>query len=305
MKHSRKKSLAVLLVAVVFSMRIFSAEKISAIVENEIANFFQLRMELALCTSSEIAIEKIDERHAEFIKKSEQIPFTEEEMLILENFVVLERQNYMRDINRKDPELEKLMMAQKRKNDAWFKAHKKDVHNKWLYCTAADMIGCSMTWMSVFEIIRDGLNVKKYYEIAIKQDPYMSYAYTNLAQWHMYAPGICGGSKKKMREYFNFASQIAQTAAEKYFADIFLSQVYFDDKKYDNSEEMLNLVDNMLPGGYYVARIRKMNENGTSLFVYNRRYEDGERGGTADLKTIVEAMKQAKAEKEREEKEEN
>lgn len=295
-----KKLFVVLFCCFISSNSLFSAEKISDLVEMEISRFFRLRMEMALCQSPEEAIQKIDERHAEFIEKSKEAPFTEEENLILENFIVLERQNYMRDINRKDPELETMMMAQKRKNDAWFKAHKKDVHNKWLYCTAADMIGCSMTWMSVFEIIRDGLNVKKYYELALKQDPYLSYGYTNLAQWHFYAPGICGGNKKKMREYFSFAVDISMTPAEKYFSEIFLSQVYYEDKKYDLCKQMIESADSNLPGGYYVARVKQMNENGYSLFAYNKRHESGDKGDSVDLKTIVEAMTKAKAESETE-----
>lgn len=300
MKFKLKKIIASFLVALVSLTAFFAAEKISDIVEYEISRFFDLRMQLSLSPTPEKAIFKIDERYEEFIEKSKQYSFTDEEMLILENFVVLERQNYMRDINRKDPELKNLMLSQKRKNDAWFKAHKKDVHNKWLYCTAADMIGCAMTWMSVFEIIRDGLNVKKYYELALKQDPYLPYAYTNLAQWHFYAPTICGGNKRKMREYFRLAVELSDTSSQKYFADLFLSQVYFEDKKYDECKALINDAYVQMPESKYIAHIKELNEKGISVFAYNRRVEDGGKGDV-DLKTIAEALKQAKAEKEREE----
>lgn len=260
-----------------FVMPIFSAEKFQDMVEEEIVKWFHLRMELALCETPEEAIQKLDERHDEILEKGRTLHFTDEEILVMDNFWVLERQNYMRDINRKDPELENIMMTQKKKNDAWFKQNKKAKHNKWLYCTTADIIGCSMTWMSVWEILRDGKNVKKYYERALKLDPYLSYGYTNLGQWHFYAPAIVGGSKKKMRLCFNTALEMAKNSAEKYFAQVFLSQVHFEDKKYDECQEMFDLAEAAVPGGSYVAKVKEMNREGYSVFAYNRRTDADER----------------------------
>lgn len=260
-----------------FLMPLFSAEQLHDIVEEEIAKWFQLRMELSLCETPEDAIKKIDERHDAILEMGRTVPFTDEEILIMDNFWVLERQNYMRDINRKDPELERMMLSQKEKNDAWFNQNKKATHNKWLYCTAADIISCSMTWMKVREILRDGKNVKKYYERALKQDSNLSYAYTNLGQWYFYAPAIIGGSKKKTRTYFNTALEVAKNPAEKYFAQVFLSQIYFEDKKYNECQKMLDLADSAAPGGSYVAKVKKMNKGGYSLFAYNRNADATER----------------------------
>lgn len=272
-----QKTIILFTLCFAFLMPLFSAEKLNDIVEEEIAKWFQLRMDVALCGSPEDAIKEIDERHDAILEMGRTVPFTDEEILVMDNFWVLERQNYMRDINRKDPELERMMLSQKEKNGVWFRQHKKENHNKWLYCTAADIISCSMTWMSVGEILRDGKNVKKYYEQALKQDSSLSYACTNLGQWHFYAPAIIGGSRKKMRMYFNTALETAKNPAEKYFAQVFLSQVYFEDKKYDSYQEMLEMADAEVPGGSYVAKIRKMNQKGYSLFAYNRLADAAER----------------------------
>lgn len=277
MNNSVLKKIASLCLLAFTAASIYAAEKISDTALAEIDNFMMMRMELASCRSPQEALEKISARSDSLADTAKTAPFTAEENLILENLVVLEKYNYMRDADRYDTSIKTLILAQKNKNDEYFKNNKNAHHNKWMYCTAADVTSCSMPYLSIGAIMRDGMSVKKYYEEALKQDAALSYALMNLAQWHYYAPAISGGSKKKARQYFSDALSNARNSAEKYYSEIFLSQCSFDEKKYDEATSYLNMADARVPGGSYIKKIRAMNESGHSMFYYNKHQDELDR----------------------------
>lgn len=247
-----------------------AAAKISDKAQAEIDAFMTLRMNLAVCETPEEALSEIDSYNAQHFTGADFASFTGEEKLILENFKVLEIYNYMRGIKGKESEIKGLIRSQYDKNDDWFSSHKNETINKWLYCTAADMLSCNLSYASVTTIMHDGLAVKTYYEKALEQDPDMSYALTNIAQWYYYAPSFGGGSKSKARSCFERAVAHARTNAEIYYAKIFLSQYLFEDESLrGKSATLLADADAFQPGGHYVEWLRKINKAGFSLYYYN------------------------------------
>ena len=247
-------------------------QEISAEAQKEIDDFMTLRMNLASCASPEIALSEIEAYASQHFSENELVSFTDEEKLIFENFKILEQYNYMRQIPSMEGSLKSLIRTQYDKNDEYFSVHKNGAINKWLWSTAADMLSCNLSYATVGVIMRDGIAVKKYYEKALGQDPAMSYALTNIAQWYYFAPSIGGGSKSKAGVYFERAVKDARTDAETYFAKIFLSQFLFDDKAHkEESAKLLDEADALERGGSYIAWIKKVNKAGYSLLQYNAK----------------------------------
>ncbi|MCK9171291.1 MAG: hypothetical protein M0P01_12835 [Treponema sp.] len=247
-----------------------AAAKISDKAQAEIDAFMTFRMNLSVCETAESALSKIDDYHIQHFCRPDFISFTDEEKLILENFEVLEIYNYMRKVKGKESDIKKLICSQYNKNTNWFSSHKDGTINKWLYCTAADMLSCNLSYASVTTIMHDGLAVKTYYEKALLQDPDMSYALTNIAQWYYYAPSFGGGSKSKAKNCFEHAVICARTNAETYYAKIFLSQYLFEDEtQRGKSATLLADADVFQPGGHYVEWLRRINKAGFSLYYYN------------------------------------
>ncbi|MFC2478983.1 MAG: hypothetical protein ACFNQG_08145 [Treponema socranskii subsp. buccale] len=248
------------------------SEAISAEAQKEIDGFMTLRMNLASSASPESALAKIETYAAEHFSENALASFTDEEKLIFENFKILEQYNYMRQIPSMEGSLKSLIRTQYDKNDAYFSAHKNDAINKWLWSTAADMLSCNLSYATVGVIMHDGIAVKKYYQKALEEDPAMSYALTNIAQWYYFAPAIGGGNRAKAGEYFERAVRDARTDAETYFAKIFLSQFLFDDKTREaESAKLLDEADALQSGGSYIAWIKKVNKAGYSLLQYNAK----------------------------------
>ena len=248
----------------------FSSTVISPFAQGVIDSFMTVRMNLSLSSSNEEALLKIDafenERRSDIDSKC-----TEEEKIILSNFFLLERYNYLRDDASNTESLKKQFSAQNDVIQSWFSSHKNETPNRWLYVTAGDVVSVCMSFDPVRMALKYGVTVKMYYEEALAQDNNMSYALTNLAQWYWYAPGITGGSKKTARELFKKALDSAHTDAERYFALVFMSQVAFDEKNKTLAADYLSQADSYAPGGSYVASVKSMNEAGYSLFTSHSR----------------------------------
>ena len=163
-----------------------------------------------------------------------------------------------------------MLKAQKEVNEAYLAAHKGERLDKWVSVTAADVISCYMSF-SVSDVVKYGLSLKDFYRNAVEQDPSMSYALTNLAQWYYWAPRINGGSKKTALTYFEQALTAADTPAETYYACIFLSQLLFENGEKARCAALLDQATAIAPESRYLARIRAMNQAGDSLYQSNRK----------------------------------
>jgi tetratricopeptide (TPR) repeat protein len=246
-----------------------ASETLSPAGQTAVDDFMTLRMNLAKYLEPKEALAAIDTYSSSHFTGSSYNAFTGEEKLILENFVVLEKYNYMRKIDGQEVSIKKMLAAQHDKVTSWMAAEKDSVINKWMYCTAADLISCNLSYASVSTIIHEGLAVKTYYEKALEQDPKLSYALTNIAQWYYYAPSFGGGSKSKAKKCFEQAIAGARTQAETYYAKIFLSQYLFEDEsRRGEAATLLAEAATFCPGGHYTEWLARINKAGFSLYYY-------------------------------------
>ena len=248
--------------------RMYAAEHISSTAQAKIDEFMALRMTVAALGDNGAALTAIDS----FAKSSAaSSTLTDEEQLILENFVLLERYNYLKADSANKSLLRTSLKAQKDKCDAWMNAHKAETPNKWLCVTYADTISCYISF-AMSGVIKYGLSIKDYYSKAISQDAHCSYVLTNLAQWYYWAPKLNGGSKKKAGEYFEQALQSARNDAEVYFASSFLSQYVFETGDKARAATLLAAAKAKCPASTYIARLERINAQGMSLFEYDRKH---------------------------------
>ena len=263
-----------ILTAIVFlaACTVLSAgEKISDSAERIIQEFFTLRMNLSLIDSTDspseviAAIEAFGEDNAEEISA-----FNEQEKLILESFVLMEKYNYLYFYQSEKKGLKSLFAEHNKKLEKFFASNDESTFDKWMFCTRGDVISCSMAF-SVSDVLKNGAAVKPLYEKALALDPEFPYALMNMGQWYYWAPGIAGGSKKKAVSWLEKAVASAKTPAEKYYACIFASQVYFELKNNGKCEEYLSQAEKCCPGSFYIAKIRNANKAGMSLFESNRK----------------------------------
>jgi len=198
---------------------------------------------------------------------------SEEILLSANNILTWEKYNALYELNPKNKELETFLTAQYRKIRAYFKAHKNEKHNKWLYVTAGDILSSSLQYLPLSTAMNEGLTIKKYYDKALENDPDFVFCLINIAQWYFHAPVISGGGKGKAMKAFLAAEKAAKSDAELYYAKLFLSQSYFEDGKKQKSAELLSEAENLLPGSRTVKFYRFLNENGYYYFEYPEHRE--------------------------------
>jgi hypothetical protein len=247
-----------------------SQKNISAQAQNLINSFFTLRMNLSLYdrnSQTKLIISDIDA----FTDNNKQAiqSCNEQEQLIISNFAAMEKYNYLYQIPAEKEGQRLSMQKQKDLCESYYKTHSEEDSSKWLLCTCADVTSCYMGF-SFQDVVKYGMKIKPLYQKALAQDEKFAYGLMNMAQWYYYAPAISGGGKKKALEYFEKAAAAAATPAEKYFAEIFLSQSLFEFKQYDRSSSVLEHAATFCPQSTYIALIRKANKNGMSLFEYNK-----------------------------------
>lgn len=231
------------------------------------------RWRLALLDDFEKVASSCDE-FSSYVNSSEVAPNLSEEILLsANNILTWEKYNALYEINPKNKDLEPFLTAQYKKIRSYFKSHKNEEHNKWLYVTAGDILSSSLQYLPLSTAMNEGLTIKKYYDKALESDPDFVFCLINIAQWYFHAPVISGGGKGKAMKAFLNAEKSAKSQAELYYAKQFLSQAFFENGNKEKAAELLLEAENLLPGSRTVKFYRFLNENGYYYFEYPEHRE--------------------------------
>lgn len=249
-----------------------------------LAETTDFRFSLKTAASCAEAVEKIDAYAARIAENTANAAVSDEIKLVLENILVWEKYNYLYESDIKHPDLEPLIKTQYEKVKAWFKTHSGEPHSTWLYYTAGDILSCCMQFLPLTTAMSEGLTVKKYYDTALEQDPYMVFTLINIAQWYFYAPAISGGGKKKAHTALETARAVAKTVPEQFYATLLLSQVLFEEGEKRESAELLADADELYPGTYEARSFSALNGAGYSYFYYTLNREKVDKKLGAALK---------------------
>ena len=160
-----------------------------------IDSFFDLRMNLSLIEESET--DKINSEIDSFaVKNKDKISdLSEMETIVLENFIIMEKYNYLYEKPGQAKVQHEILGNQLKKIESFVENNQ--INDAYFFCTQADITSCYMGY-SVGDVLKYGTSVRPLYEKALECNPNLSYALTNIGQWYYFAPGIAGGSKKKL-----------------------------------------------------------------------------------------------------------
>lgn len=260
--------------ALFFSVNfIFAKENLSEKEQNFINQVLDFRFNLRSFETVEECIKNADDYISNLAKNDDYINADEEFKLTIDNLVSVAKFNVIYEKDMKSPVLKELMMAQYEKVIAYNEKTNVDNRNKWYIVTSYDVINSTMQFLPQSNAIKYGLEEKDVYDAMMKKYPDFSYLFINTGLWYMFAPAIGGGSDVKAMDYFQNAINKATTNYEKYYANLYYSQLLFDKKKYDEAAKYLQNAENLLPGKRYIKFIKLLNENGYSVYYYTSNKE--------------------------------
>lgn len=262
------KKIFIALLFFVFPFFVFAENELSAAGKKVIDSFFDLRMKLSTIGETEILLEYID-RFSEDNRDS-ILMLNAEELLVLDNFIVMEKYNYLYQKPGQDIVQHKILGDQMAKIEKFRNGRNDSCFSKYFLCTQADITSCYMGF-SVKDIIKYGTKIRPYYEAAISIDGNFCYALMNIGQWYYWAPKIAGGSKSKCREFFERAVSSAKSDSEKYYAWTNYSQILFELDEKNESRKFLEQAMKICPESIFLKDVKKANELGMSIFQYNKK----------------------------------
>jgi hypothetical protein len=267
-----KKLLIVFLLFMVCTAPLFCAKNLSAQEQKAIDDMMMFRLDTYLLTP-EKTVKAVKEYKQTFLEEASKNHYSDETILIVENYLVLEEFGSLEEINPDHPEMKPLLKAQSEKNEQWFKKHEKEEKNSWLYCSYAGIISSYLRYQNFFIKIDKGLLVKEYLEKALEQTPNMSLAQMGLALWYYFAPAISGGSVNKSITYYEKAVSNARNDAELFTAKYYQSQCYFHKDKKNEYNDAMNVLKSLLPENRKVTLLEKLNKAGYTIFDYQENRE--------------------------------
>ncbi len=241
---------------------------LSQFATQRIYDFFELRALLKSSPSDEEAVASLSQERDKTLEglKIYAVDY-EQEKCILETFYLLETYEHTVTLDNRD-ELRKVIKKRMQDDVRCLNERSSDKTSKWLYYACGDVTSYYMT-RSVGATLRYGLKVKKWYEKALDTQDGSSGAGVSLGNWMYYAPAPFGSKKKSESSYLK-AIDLAKVDGERYLAYEYLSQFYFEDKKYDLCEKYLDLALGLDYGSAEIRKIKKLNAEGISLYQYNR-----------------------------------
>lgn len=235
-------------------------------------NFLDLRVQLTGFKNRADAADRLHAYWSDYWQKNELNSNSEQEKIVLDNLYILEEYNYMWDNKANDEYFIKGFQKQIDISEAYIANHT-DMKS-WIYSTSSDLFSCIMTYNPVSGSLKYGLKIKEYYEKALSIDSKDAYALTHYAQWFYWAPAVSGGGKNKALKSLETALEISNKPCDVFYAEMFISQVLFDMKKYDECNLHLNKALEVYPESCYIKELFDINKQGYSMFVYNRKMSD-------------------------------
>ncbi|MCR4632147.1 MAG: hypothetical protein K5786_11010 [Treponema sp.] len=235
------------------------------------------RLQTRLCSSSDEAISYMDSFRKTMENEGKLTAGNDEDNLIIDNMIALERYNYMYEKDLNGSDLKPFILSQYEKINAYKDSYQGSDFSPWFVLSSGDIINSSMQFLPQATAIKQGLREKDEYDKVIKDNPQLAFGFINAALWYYFAPAIGGGSKSLAKSYFEHALECSDCDYEAFYSRIYLSQVYFDEGNKDSAKKLIDECEKILPGTKYVSFIRYLNQNDFSLMYYTNNRDKVEK----------------------------
>lgn len=252
-----------------FISPIFSAE-FTEYENSLLQEIFQKRLEARKFSTNAESLAFVKNYHNSILQESIQSKLSDEAKITFENIFVWEEFHFMWEENPNDNDAWNFLKIQYAKTVEWNKSHDAAQRNNWYSFSAYDIENLFMQKIKWTEVVKIGLEQKRFYDALVESGSPSCIAHINAALWYDFAPAIGGGSESKARKYFAAALQKAQTDYEKFFANLYFSQFEFDKGNKEKYQAYLEAAEKILPQSGYVAFVKKLNNAGYSYLEYTK-----------------------------------
>ena len=189
-------------------------------------------------------------------------------MLTADNLLAQEQMLRLSEAKTPADELKSFILNQYEKNENFEKNHEGQLLSCDYAVSAWEIKNSAMGFLSMSEMIKLAMKQKSDYEVLLAENPQHARGLMNSAFWYYFAPGIAGGSKTIAKNNFQNAIKYASCDYEMFYSRLYYSQILFKDGKKADAAKLLEECEQILSGTAYIAFVRKMNENGWSIFDY-------------------------------------
>ncbi|MBQ6029628.1 MAG: hypothetical protein IJL24_08920 [Treponema sp.] len=197
-----------------------------------------------------------------------QSKISDEAKLVFDNLLTLERWQYLWETDPQMDGLKPMIWSQYEKIIAWNESHPFDEQNAYLKLSSFDLINSTMQYMKRGQMIKLGLQEKKVYDKLLETDPDNCIVYLNAGQFYYNVSEVLSGAKPKAKRIYERAVAIASNAYEKYFANIFMAQMFLEEENMDEYNKHIALAEQAIPKTPYMDFVKAVNEKGYTLYEY-------------------------------------
>lgn len=262
-----KRFILILILLPLLSVSSWAAECISDYTKQAVLDFMTTRVRLK-SEADDKAVEAFNSIREDLLKNlPANAKDLEQERCIIESMCFMEIYEHSLS-EEKRASLRKTMKTLMDRNIECMNSRPEENISSWLYLVSGDVTAYYMT-RSVAATFLYGFKIKNWYEKGSVKDGGNTGACVSLGNWLFYAP-IPFGSNKRAESLYKRAVQISKSAGELYQAYEHLSQLYFEQKKFDLSDFYLQKAYELNLGTKELDLIKTCNKAGYSLFQYYR-----------------------------------
>ena len=210
----------------------------------------------------------LEEYHKKIWSDEVQSKINDEAKLTFDNLLTLERWQYLWETDPQMDGLKPMIWSQYEKIIAWNESHPFDEQNAYLKLSSFDLINSTMQYMKRGQMIKLGLQEKKVYDKLLETDPDNCVVYLNAGQFYYNVSEVLSGAKPKAKRIYIKAVETASNNYEKYFANIFIAQMFLEEENMDEYNKHIALAEQAIPKTPYMDFVKAVNEKGYTLYEY-------------------------------------
>ncbi|MEE3411305.1 MAG: hypothetical protein VZQ47_10130 [Treponema sp.] len=213
----------------------------------------------------------LEDYHKKIWSDEVQSKISDEAKLTFDNLLTLERWQYLWETDPQMDGLKPMIWSQYEKIIAWNESHPFDEQNAYLKLSSFDLINSTMQYMKRGQMIKLGLQEKKVYDKLLETDPDNCVVYLNAGLFYYNVSEVLSGAKPKAKRIYIKAVETASNNYEKYFANIFIAQIFLEEENMDEYNKHIALAEQAIPKTPYMDFVKAVNEKGYTLYEYALR----------------------------------